>query len=298
MTFFVCKRGSIKLLPIPFSSRTAFLTAVAMLCFAANSLLCRIALVSHAIDPATFTTVRVASAGVALAAIMSARGMRYAKLAFLNWKSAAALLAYLLLFSFAYTRLNAGTGALLLFGAVQLTMLSVALWNGEALPALFWAALLVAVAGLFYLVLPGITAPDAMGALMMAGSGTAWGIFTMLARSFSYPIETTANNFFVCLPAVAIVNVASHADFNATTAGVCCAVISGALASGVGYVIWSVVLHRIARVHAATIQLTVPTLAALGGMIFLSEPLTPRLVISCILVLGGVAIALAQRVSS
>jgi drug/metabolite transporter (DMT)-like permease len=290
----ICKRGLVTLLQTEFSSRTALLIIAAILCFAANSLLCRMALASHAIDPATFTTVRVASAGFVLSVIMSPRDKSWLKTVFQNWKSAAMLLAYLILFSFAYTRLNAGTGALLLFGAVQLTMFTVALWHGERLPALSWAALSIAGAGLIYLVSPGMAAPDTPSALMMTGSGIAWGAFTLLARSFSNPVEATASSFVACLPVVAIINIAAHADFNATPAGVGYAVASGALASGVGYVIWSMALHRIARAHAATIQLTVPALTAAGGMIFLSEPLTLRLLISSIAILGGVAVVLTQ----
>jgi drug/metabolite transporter (DMT)-like permease len=265
-----------------------------MICFAANSLLCRLALADHAIDPATFTTVRVASASVALALIMLSHGKR-PTIALRNWKPAAALLGYLLLFSFAYARLNTATGALVLFGAVQMTMFAVALWHGERLPPLSWGALLMAVAGLVYLMLPGIAAPDPLGGLMMVGSGMAWGTFTLLARGFPDAVEANTSNFVACLPVVALVNVASESHFHVTAIGLGYAIGSGVFASGFGYVIWYAALKGLARTRAAIVQLVVPILAAIGGIIFLSEPVTSRLVISCVAVLGGVAIVLGQR---
>ncbi|RTL52501.1 MAG: DMT family transporter [Bradyrhizobiaceae bacterium] len=282
----------------PSPIQTALLTTIAMIGFAANSLLCRVALASHAIDPATFTTVRVVSASVLLAIAITMSGKRLPRLTATNWRPMLALLAYLLLFSFAYTQLGAGTGALLMFGAVQLTMFAVALWHGERLPALSWAALFVAVAGLIYLMLPGVTAPDTLSGLMMAGSGVAWGTFTLLARGFPDPIEANISNFVACLPIVALVNVAALTQFNVTAIGVGYAVLSGALASGVGYVAWYAALRGLARTQAAIVQLVAPILAAVGGTLFLCEPLTSRLLVSCIAVLGGVAVVVLQRAPS
>ncbi|MBY0381948.1 MAG: DMT family transporter [Xanthobacteraceae bacterium] len=266
-----------------------------MLCFAANSLLCRLALAPHTIDPASFTTIRVASATLVLALILMIRGMGRPKVSFSNWPSTAALLGYLLFFSFAYARLNAGTGALLLFGAVQLTMFAVALWHGERLPMLSWAALAVAVAGLVYLVLPGVAAPDALGAIMMAVSGAAWGIFTLLARRFPNAVQANADNFLACLPVAVVINLLSASQVHVSDTGLALAVASGALASGVGYLIWYAALQNLARTHAATVQLVVPAIAALGGAVLLSEPVTIRLVVASIAVLGGVAVVLTRK---
>lgn len=275
--------------------RTTLLTTAAMLCFAANSLLCRLALAPHAIDPATFATVRVASAAIVLTLIMVLSGMGLPKISLSSWKPTLALLGYLLTFSFGYARLETGTGALLLFGAVQLTIFTVALWRGERLPLLSWIALAVAAAGLIYLVMPGVSAPDPLGALFMIVSGVAWGAFALLARDLPNAIEANADTFLLCLPVMMAVNVGAAGQFHVSGTGLALAVASGAIASGVGYVIWYAALRGLARTHAATVQLVVPVIASFGGVMLLSEPVTARLVIASVAVLGGVAGVLMRR---
>jgi drug/metabolite transporter (DMT)-like permease len=276
-------------------ARGLLLTAAAMLCFAANSLLCRMALAPHLIDPATFSTVRVASAVAVLTVLVVGRGGRLSGPAQANWWSVGCLLAYLLFFSFAYARLSAGSGALILFGAVQLTMFAAALHQGEHFAPLSWIALAVALLGLVYLVLPGVTAPDPIGAFFMAVAGVAWGIFSLLARGVTRPTEANASNFIYCLPLVAIASFWFSGDFKASPTGLVLAVASGAIASGLGYVIWYAALRTLSRTQAATVQLTVPAIAAFGGVLLLSEPVTIRLVVASCALLGGVAVVIARQ---
>jgi drug/metabolite transporter (DMT)-like permease len=278
--------------------RTLLLTAVAMLCFAANSLLCRLALAPGHIDPATFTSVRVLSAAGMLSAVVWMRDRHLPRITtYANTASTAALFGYLVFFSFAYARLSAGTGALILFGAVQMTMFAVALWEGEHFPLLSWAGLGLALAGLVYLVLPGVTAPDTIGTLFMAVSGASWGLFSLLARGADQPVEVNAGTFLCCVPLAAVVSLVAPGEVHAAPQGLLLAVASGALASGLGYVIWYLALATLPATHAATVQLSVPAIAAFGGVVLLSEPITPRLVIASAALLGGVAIVLAQRSS-
>jgi len=277
------------------TSRTLLLTCVAMLCFAANSLLCRLALAPDLIDPATFTSVRVAAACAMLILVVWLKTRRLPYLRNAKFRSIAALFGYLVFFSFAYVRLNAGTGALVLFGAVQLTMFAIALREGEPFPPLAWLGLAIAVAGLVWLVLPGTSAPDPLGALLMALSGLCWGLFSLLARGAKDPVENNATNFLGCLPPVLLLNLAFAGEMHASPHGLALAVASGALASGLGYVIWYFALAGLPATRAATVQLSVPAIAALGGVIFLAEPVTLRLVIASAAMLGGIAIVLAQR---
>lgn len=270
------------------------LTAVAMLAFAANSLLCRLALAPGLIDAASFTTVRVASGAATLVLIVLAR-RRHHSWRSVDWRAAATLVTYMVCFSFAYLSLSAGTGALVLFGAVQLTMFTVALRQGEHFSLLSWGGLLLAAGGLVYLVLPGVTAPDPLGALLMALAGIGWGFYSLLGRGASDPLAATATNFLYAVPAVLVVSVIFFADLDAAPAGLALAVASGAVASGCGYVIWYAALPGLTATRAATVQLSVPVIAALGGVLLISEQVTLRLVLASAATLGGVAIVLMQR---
>ena len=280
------------------TSRTLLLTCIAMLCFAANSLLCRLALAPDLIDPASFTSVRVAAACAMLIVVVWLKLRRLPRLRDAKLRSIAALFGYLVLFSFAYVRLDAGTGALILFGAVQLTMFVIALREGEPFPPLAWFGLAVAVAGLVWLLLPGASAPDPLGALLMALSGLCWGLFSLLARGASDPVENNATNFLGCLPPVLALNLAFAGEIHASPQGLALAIASGAVASGLGYVIWYFALAGLPATRAATVQLSVPAIAAIGGVMLLSEPVTLRLVIASVAMLGGIAIVLAQRSSA
>jgi drug/metabolite transporter (DMT)-like permease len=275
--------------------RTLLLTATAMLCFAANSLLCRLALAPGSIDPASFTSVRVASACAMLGLVVWLKLRRLPRLREAKPRSIAALFGYLVFFSFAYVRLDAGSGALILFGAVQLTMFVIALREGEPFPPLAWLGLSIAVSGLIWLLLPGASAPDPLGALLMALSGVCWGLFSLFARGASDPVETNATNFLGCLIPALLLNLAIAGEMHASPHGLALALASGAVASGLGYVIWYLALAGLPATRAATVQLSVPAIAAIGGVIFLSEPLSLRLVIASVAMLGGIAIVLAQR---
>jgi drug/metabolite transporter (DMT)-like permease len=278
--------------------RSALLTVVAMLAFAANSLLCRLALGQGMIDAASFASLRMISGAVMLVAIVLLR-RRKVRGSTASWRSASMLFLYMACFSFAYLSLGAGTGALILFGAVQLTMFVVALRGGEHFSGISWAGLALAVLGLIYLVSPGLHAPDPWGALLMAVAGLAWGLYSLSGRRAIDPLEATARNFVYAVPLVLLVSLAgwlvAPEAVLVTSRGVMLAIASGALASGCGYVVWYAVLPSLPATRAATVQLSVPALAALGGVLLLSEELTWRLVLATVATLGGVGLVLAQR---
>ena len=281
-------------IPASTAIRTALLTAVAMLAFAANSLLCRLALGQELVDAATFTTVRVAAGAVTLSLIVLLRA-RSQERGRPDWRTVTMLFTYMVFFSFAYLSLSAGTGGLILFGAVQLTMFVVALRGGEHFALLSWGGLALAVAGLIYLVSPGITAPDPLGAMLMAIAGVAWGFYLLFGRGAADPLGATARNFVYSVPLVIVVQLVFLGDFDASTYGIALAVASGAVASGCGYVIWYAALPGLTATRAATVQLSVPVIAAFGGVLLLAEDVTLRLVLASAATLGGVAIVLAQR---
>jgi len=278
------------------TGRTVFLTLIAMLAFAANSLLCRLALGQELIDAAGFATVRVISGAAALTLMMLPR-WRVRSRASVDWRSAAALFAYMALFSFAYLSLSAGTGALVLFGAVQLTMFVAALRGGERFALMSWGGLTLAVVGLVYLVSPGLTAPDPTGAILMAIAGVAWGLYSLLGRNVPDALEATANNFIYSAPFVILISLLFMGEFHSSLSGLLLAAISGAITSGLGYVVWYSALRGLSATRAATVQLSVPAIAAIGGVLLLSEQVTLRLVLASVATLGGVWIVLVQRAS-
>jgi drug/metabolite transporter (DMT)-like permease len=274
---------------------TPLLTVVAMLAFAANSLLCRLALGDEQIDAASFTTVRVVSGAITLVLFMLPRWRRGERKARFDWGAALMLFAYMIFFSFAYLSLSAGTGALLLFGSVQLTMLFAALRAGERFTPWSWTGLLLAVAGLVYLVSPGITAPDPLGAVFMIVAGLAWGLYSLVGRRAGNPLESTANNFILAAPMGIAVSLLFIAELQLSARGLLLAVASGSVASGLGYVTWYAALRGLTSTRAATVQLSVPVIAAVGGVLMLAEPVTLRLVLASTATLGGIALVLLQR---
>lgn len=278
----------------PARGRTLALTALAMLAFAANSVLCRLALGAGAIDAASFGSIRVLSGALVLALIVLRRTGRHPA-RHGDWRSAAMLFAYVAFFSFAYLSLDAGTGALILFGAVQLTMFAVALSRGERFPPSAWFGLALAIGGLVYLVSPGLTAPPVGGAVLMAVAGVAWGAYSLLGRGVADPLGATAGNFLRAVPMVLAVSLAFAGSAHASASGVWLAVASGAVTSGLGYVVWYAALRGLAASSAATVQLSVPAIAALGGVLLLDEALTLRLVLASTATLGGIAIVLSRR---
>ncbi len=287
------------ILPTPPRSRPAVyaLTALTMAAFAANSVLCRLALQTTAIDAATFTAVRVGAGALALWLVVRLR--RGAGVPGGSWASAAALFVYAAAFSLAYLSLTTGTGALLLFGAVQLTMIGWGLAHGERLSALQTVGMAAALGGLVYLVLPGLEAPPLGAALVMAAAGAAWGVYSLRGRGSAQPAVDTAGNFArAALFAVGLgvawwlaPGVAAEAD----GPGVAYAMLSGAVTSGLGYVVWYAVLPSLRATSAATVQLSVPVLAALGGVVFVGEAVTLRLALASLLTLGGIALVLRAR---
>lgn len=274
--------------------RTASLTVLAMLAFAANSLLCRMALGGGLIDAASFTTVRMSVGGATLLLFVLPRWLRGDRSP-VDWRMVLMLFAYMAFFSFAYLTLSAGTGALLLFGAVQLTMFLVALRAGERLNTWGWLGVALAAAGLVYLVLPGLSAPHPLGAAMMTLAGVAWGVYSLLGRGAARPLDSTAANFVFAVPLVLVLSLATLRMLQVTPAGLALAALSGAVTSGLGYVIWYAALRGLSTGRAATVQLSVPVIAALGGVLLLDEELTVRLFIASVATLGGIALVLAQR---
>ncbi|MCH5374534.1 MAG: DMT family transporter [Planctomycetes bacterium] len=265
-----------------------------MIAFAANPLICRLALGQQLIDAASFTFVRVLAGALTLALIMRRR-WRGRRRDSVNWWSVSMLFTYMIFFSFAYRSLSASTGTLLLFGAVQFTMFIVAMRDGERFNLLSWAGFSMAVIGLVYLVSPGITSPDPLSAILMIVAGVAWGGYSLLGRSAADPLESTAINFIYSVPLAAMVMLPFVESFHFTRAGLILAAASGAVASGLGYAAWYAALKTLTASRAATVQLSVPPIAAFGGVLFLSEPPSVRLVVASALTLGGIAIVLAQR---
>lgn len=275
--------------------RTVALTGVAMLAFAANSLLCRLALQHANIDPASFASVRLASGALVLAAIVRLRLRPGAPTVAPDWLAGTMLWAYVACFSFAYLTLAAGTGALILFGAVQMTMFGVGLHAGERFTAAAWTGLAMALAGLLYLVSPGLAAPDPLGAALMTAAGIAWGVYSLRGRRSTEPLAATAGNFLRATPLALVVSLLFVTHFHAEPAGVALAIASGGLTSGLGYVIWYAALPGLSALRAATVQLSVPPLAAFGGVLLLAEAISLRLVLASLAILGGVALVLASR---
>lgn len=273
--------------------KTFALTALAMIAFAGNSLLCRQALKHTTIDAATFTLVRLVSGAICLWIIARMRKGPPRNAG--SWPSALALFGYAALFSFAYLQLTAGTGALLLFGAVQATMIFWALKKGERLRALQIAGLFLAIAGLVALVFPGLSAPPLGAASLMLGAGIAWGIYSLRGKSAGDPLRATAGNFLRAVPFAAALSIVALRSANFDLAGMCYAIVSGALASGVGYAIWYSALPALKASEAATVQLSVPVLAAMGGILFLTETITLRFVVASVAVLGGIALVIVER---
>lgn len=272
-------------------------TVLALVAFAANSLLCRLALSQNAIDAASFSAVRLASGAIILLIINFAVNRKSAFSSNANALSAFWLFLYAVAFSFAYLSLSAGTGALILFGAVQATIIVYALAKGDRFFRSEWLGLILAVAGLIYLLLPGLQSPPLSGAVLMLVAGVAWGFYTLLGRGAQNPLISTANNFLYSLPFVFVVNLAVFllGSIHVSTNGVFLAILSGAVTSGLGYVVWYAALKGLTSIQAAMVQLAVPVLAAISGIVILSETLSMRLIIAAVMILGGIALAVLSR---
>jgi drug/metabolite transporter (DMT)-like permease len=272
---------------------TLCLTSLAMVAFAGNSLLCRMALKHTALDPASFTSIRILSGALALWLITRGRGN--IKCIAGSWPSALALFAYAACFSFAYVNLTASTGALLLFGAVQATMIGYGLWTGERLNLRQSAGLACAFLGLAGLLLPGLSAPPLRGSSLMLGAGAAWGIYSLRGKGNNDPSCETTGNFLRAAPLAILLSLATIHWNTWDASGVWFAASSGALASGLGYAVWYGALRGLKATSAASVQLSVPVLAAVGGIVFLDEVVTLRLLASSAAILGGIALVIVDR---
>ena len=271
----------------------AWLTPLALIAFAGNSLLCRAALGAHLIDPLAFTSARLFSGAITLALLARVRPGKLLHAG--SWPSAAALGAYAVAFSLAYVGLGAGVGSLILFGSVQAAMIGSEVASGERPPAVEWLGGALALGGLLGLTLPGAHAPPVWSALLMAASGASWAVYTLRGRNGENPIAHNAGNFIRCAPLALVLALPPLLRAPPAAAGLFLAVASGAITSGIGYSIWYAALKGLTGTRAAIVQLAVPVLASIGGIALLGESVTPRLLLAGSVILGGVLIAVLGR---
>ena len=274
--------------------KTLLCTVFALIAFAANSVLCRLALGKDAIDASGFTIIRLLAGIGVLMLILKVRPASKAP-ARGSWISALLLFGYAITFSFAYISLDTGTGALVLFGAVQLTIILTSIFSGQKLHWPEWTGVILAFSGFTYLVAPNITTPSFSGFLLMTLAGIAWGGYTLRGKASIAPLQDTAFNFLRTAPFVGILALITFFNLQASWEGVMLAVLSGALASGLGYTVWYIALGGLSTTEAAVVQLSVPVIAAIGGVLFVSEAITLRLIIASIFILGGILIVVSGR---
>ncbi len=274
--------------------KTITLTGLALIAFAANSVLCRLALGYEAIDAASFTVIRLLSGSIVLLLIISSTRSTTRNASSTStkgsWTASFMLFVYAITFSYAYISLDTGTGALILFGSVQITMILLSLFSGTKLHITEWSGVVIAFVGFIYLVLPEVTTPSASGFMLMTTAGIAWGIYTLKGRASKNPLIDTAYNFFRTTPLVLLLAIYTMNNTNYSSEGVVLALLSGGITSGIGYTIWYIALRELSATQAAVLQLSVPVFAALGGIIFVAEAITFRLAVSAIIVLGGILI--------
>jgi drug/metabolite transporter (DMT)-like permease len=268
--------------------KTILLTGLALIAFAANSVLCRLALGNEAIDASSFTGIRLLSGAIALFIILSIKGSNNGPASKGSWIAGFVLFLYAITFSYAYHSVDTGTGALILFGSVQITMIILSLVSGTRLHSIEWFGVILAFSGFVYLILPNITTPSINGFILMTISGISWGIYTLKGRNSNNPLMDTTYNFLRTIPFVAVFAAFTMQNMSYSSEGMVLALLSGAITSGVGYTIWYIALGGLSSTQAAVIQLSVPVIAAIGGVIFISEVITIRLFISAIIVLSGI----------
>jgi drug/metabolite transporter (DMT)-like permease len=275
--------------------RTVLLTTLALIAFASNSVLGRAALGDHSIDAASYTGIRLISGALVLYVIVHLNRTGSRSAARGSWWAALMLFLYAISFSFAYITLETGTGALILFGAVQITMILASLMAGTRLHLAEWLGVATAFGGFVYLVLPGVAAPPLVGFLLMALAGIAWGLYTLKGRGSDHALLDTAYNFVRTAPLALVAAALAIGDMHYSMEGVVLAVVSGAISSGLGYTIWYAALGGLSATQAAVVQLLVPVIASLGGVVFVAEPITLRLVLSALLILGGILLVVLGR---
>jgi drug/metabolite transporter (DMT)-like permease len=281
--------------------KTIGYTIAALVAFAANSVLGRMALKDNAIDASSFTSIRLLSGALMLFVLFTLFGGKTKKTNEKqekrsgNWEAPFMLFIYAITFSFAYISLDTGTGALVLFGAVQLTMIVSSIMSGHKLHSAEWLGVSISFAGLAYLIYPTITTPSLFGFILMGISGVAWGIYTLIGRGSVNPLRDSSVNFTYTIPFVLLLVLLTFANINISTQGLILAILSGAFASALGYTLWYIALAGLSATEAAVVQLSVPVIASIGGVILLSESITTRLIIACALVLGGILIVIMSK---
>jgi len=272
---------------------------MALIAFAANSVLCRLALDVYQMDAGGFTVIRLLSGALVLFTIIHIRHrqqrnqihFQFTK----NWFAACMLFTYATAFSFAYITLDTGVGALILFGSVQITMITYSIYTGNRLSIIEWVGLSMAFAGFIYLIYPDLSSPSAIGFLLMSISGIAWGFYTIQGKYTKTALFDTAQNFIKTLPFIAILALITLPQAQLNLQGILLALLSGGIASGIGYAIWYMALTGLSNSQAAVVQLAVPVIAAIGGAVFVSEEMTLRLIASVTMVLGGILTVILAR---
>ena len=278
-----------------YSIKVITCTIFALLAFAGNSVLCRLALGENTIDAASFTIIRLLSGIIILIIATTITRKKNETRSKGSWLAASMLFIYAVAFSYGYNSLDTGTGALILFGAVQITMIIVSVISGNKLHLSEWLGLFIAFSGFVYLIIPNLTTPSLMGFILMAVAGMAWGFYTLVGRSSKQPLSDTAYNFLRTSPFILVLLIFTFQDSNISQEGILLAVLSGAIASGVGYSVWYIALGGLSVTQAAVVQLFVPIIAAIGGVIFTNELITLRLLESSSLVLGGILTVILGR---
>lgn len=278
------------------SFKTIFFTAIALIAFAANSVICRYALKDHAIDPGMFTSIRLSSGALILVILilLSKKGRKEKSKG--SWVSAAMLFLYAAAFSYAYVSLDAGIGALIVFGVVQITMITSSIISGYRLSTIEWIGIILALSGFLYLLLPGASAPSINGFLLMTLSGIGWGIYSLRGKNSKYPLMDTAYNFLRSLPFLILLLFFLAQESNFSSEGIFLALLSGVVTSGLGYTIWYLALRGLNSIQASIVQLLVPVLAAVGGVIFIGELITFRLLASSLMILGGIVLLILKKI--
>ena len=272
---------------------TYLFACLAMIAFAANSLLCRMALVETDIGPATFTFVRLLSGALILSLFIQFKGHKPARQG--SWVGAIALFCYAAGFSFAYQHVTTGKGALLLFGAVQITMIGIGFFRGERFSMAQSAGFLIAFCGLVYLVLPGVTAPPLVSASLMILAGVSWGVYSILGKGVAAPLLMTSGNFLRTTPFAVVLFLVMAEPFSMSDPGIIYGVLSGAIASGLGYALWYFVLPELKATNAATLQLSVPVIATFMGWLFLNETITIRILLASLAIIGGIVLVIKSK---
>lgn len=275
--------------------KTVAFTCFSLIAFAGNSVLCRIALGENKLDAASFTIIRLLSGIVMLVLIAQVSSKKRRASVKRNWISSSALFLYAIAFSYAYISLDTGTGALILFGAVQITMIVASLVSGNKLHFSEWIGIFIAFSGFVYLVLPNLTTPSVTGFLLMTVSGIAWGVYTMRGKGSKQPIHDSASNFLYTFPFILVLLIIEFNRTNLSGQGIILAIASGAIASGLGYTVWYSAVVRLSTMQASVVQLLVPVIAATGGVIFANEAIELRLVFSSIMILGGIILVLLRQ---